>query len=113
MDVGAIAVRATLTRRPRRCDRSPMFVEIALLKAKSGDAERLREGLRAARAVIASATGYRGSVFYQGVESPESFILRVEWETLEAHMQGFRQGPRFAEWRSQDRKSTRLNSSHM
>ena len=77
-----------------------MFVEIALLKAKSGEAERLREGLRAARPVIASAAGYRGSVFYQGVESPESFILRVEWETLEAHMQGFREGPRFAEWRS-------------
>ena len=75
-----------------------MFVEIALLKAKSGDADRLGEGLRAARAVIASAAGYRGSVFYQGVESPDSFILRVEWETLEAHMEGFRQGPRFASW---------------
>ena len=77
-----------------------MFVEIALLTAKSGDAERLREGLRAARAVIASAAGYRGSVFYQGVESPESFLLRVEWETLEAHTETFRKGPLFAEWRS-------------
>jgi heme-degrading monooxygenase HmoA len=77
-----------------------MFVEIALLKAKSGEAERLREGLRAARAVIASAAGYRGSVFYEGVESPESFLLRVEWETLDAHTVGFRQGPLFAEWRS-------------
>ena len=77
-----------------------MFVEIALLTAKSGDAERLREGLRSARAVIASAAGYRGSVFYQGVESPESFLLRVEWETLEAHNEGFRKGPLCAEWRS-------------
>ncbi len=76
-----------------------MFVEIAVLKAKPGEAERLREGLRAARAVIAGAAGYLGSVFYQGVESPESFLLRVEWETLEAHMNGFRQGPLFAAWR--------------
>ena len=65
-----------------------MFVEIALLKARTGEAERLREGLRAARPVIASAAGYRGSVFYQGVESPESFLLRVEWETLEASGRG-------------------------
>ncbi len=77
-----------------------MFVEIALLKAKTGQADRLREGLRAARPVIASAAGYRGSVFYQGVEDPQAFILRVEWETLEAHNQGFREGPLFAAWRS-------------
>jgi heme-degrading monooxygenase HmoA len=77
-----------------------MVIEIALLKAKPGAADALRDGLRAARPVIARAAGYRGSVFYQGVESPESFILRVEWETLEAHMHVFRQGPLFAEWRS-------------
>ncbi|HVT08467.1 MAG TPA: antibiotic biosynthesis monooxygenase [Polyangia bacterium] len=77
-----------------------MYVEIVLLKAKSGDAERLREGLRAGRAVIASAAGSRGSVFYQGVESPESFLLHIEWDTLEAHTVGFRQGPLFPQWRS-------------
>jgi heme-degrading monooxygenase HmoA len=77
-----------------------MVVEIALLKAKTGAAERMREGLGAARSVIARADGYRSSVFYQGIENPESFVLHIEWETLEAHMQGFRQGPLFAEWRS-------------
>lgn len=76
-----------------------MVVEIALLNAKPGAAEQLREGLRAARAVIARAVGYRDSVFYQGVEEPESFILRVEWDSVEAHMVGFRQGPLLAEWR--------------
>jgi heme-degrading monooxygenase HmoA len=77
-----------------------MVVEIALLKAKPGATEQLREGLRAARAVIARAAGYCDSVFYQGVEEPESFILRVEWDTVVAHMLGFRQGPLLAEWRS-------------
>ena len=77
-----------------------MIVEIALLKAKPGAAEQLRDGLCAARPVIARATGYRDIVFYQGLEEPESFILRVEWETLEAHMRDFRQGPLLAEWRS-------------
>ena len=77
-----------------------MVVEIALLKARAGAADQLREGLRAARPVIARAQGYRGSVFYQGVEGPESFVLQVEWETVEAHMLGFRQGPLLAEWRS-------------
>ena len=77
-----------------------MVVEIALLKAKPGAEAELREGLRAARPVIARATGYRGSVFYQGIEEPESIILRVEWESVDVHMLGFRAGPLFAEWRS-------------
>jgi heme-degrading monooxygenase HmoA len=77
-----------------------MVLEIALLKAKSGAADQLRDGLRAARSVISRATGYRSSVFHQGIENPESFLLHIEWETLEAHVTGFRQGPLFAEWRS-------------
>jgi heme-degrading monooxygenase HmoA len=76
-----------------------MVVEIAVLKAKTGAADALRDGLRAARSVIARATGYLGSVFYQGIESPESFILRIEWDSLEAHMRDFRQSPLLAEWR--------------
>jgi heme-degrading monooxygenase HmoA len=77
-----------------------MIVELALFRAKPGAGAQLRDALRAARPVIARAPGYRASVFYQGVESPDSFVLRVEWNTLEDHMQGFRQGPLFAEWRS-------------
>ncbi len=77
-----------------------MIVEIALLKARTGAADQLRDGLRAARPVIARAAGYLGSIFHQGIESPDSFILRVEWDTLESHMREFRHSPLLAEWRS-------------
>ena len=77
-----------------------MVVEIALLKAKAGASEQLREGLLQARPVIARAAGYRASVFYRGIEEPDSFILRVEWDTLDAHLRGFRESPLLAEWRS-------------
>ena len=76
-----------------------MVVEIVLLKAKAGSSEALRDALRAARPVIARAPGYRGSVFHQGVEEPEAFLLRIEWETLEAHMTGFGKSPLLGEWR--------------
>jgi heme-degrading monooxygenase HmoA len=77
-----------------------VIVEIVLLKAKEGAAESLRDGLRTAQAVISRATGYRRSEFHRGVEEPESFLLRIEWDTLDAHMRGFRQGPLHGEWRS-------------
>lgn len=75
-----------------------MVVEIALLLAKPDSVEQLREGLRAARPIIASAPGYLSSVFHQGIEEPASFILRIEWESLDAHLR-FRETPLLAEWR--------------
>jgi quinol monooxygenase YgiN len=29
-------------------------------------------------------------------EEPSSFVLRIEWDSLEGHMKGFRGGPHFA-----------------
>jgi quinol monooxygenase YgiN len=29
-------------------------------------------------------------------EEPSSFILRIEWDSLDGHLQGFRGGPHFA-----------------
>ena len=31
----------------------------------------------------------------RGVEAPASYILRIEWDSVEGHMQGFRRGPDF------------------
>ena len=55
-----------------------MIVEIALLTAKPGLQHQVRDGLRAARPVIARMPGYVDSVFHQGLEEPESFILRID-----------------------------------
>jgi quinol monooxygenase YgiN len=30
-----------------------------------------------------------------GVEEPDNYILRIEWDSLEGHEQGFRQSPEF------------------
>jgi heme-degrading monooxygenase HmoA len=75
-----------------------MIVEIALLTAKDGTNDEFREALRAARPIIATAPGYLRSTFHQGVEEPGSFILRIEWESLEAHL-AFRATPLLGEWR--------------
>jgi heme-degrading monooxygenase HmoA len=77
-----------------------MVTEIAVLKAKQDATEQLVAGLVRARSVISRADGYRGSVFYRGIEDPRAVILRIDWETLDAHLVGFRQSPLLAEWRS-------------
>jgi heme-degrading monooxygenase HmoA len=34
----------------------------------------------------------------RGLEEPEHFVVRIEWDSLVGHEQGFRSGPRFAEF---------------
>jgi quinol monooxygenase YgiN len=34
----------------------------------------------------------------RGVEEPEHFIVRIEWDSVEGHEQGFRGSPRFGEF---------------
>ena len=77
-----------------------MIVELAIIRAQTGKADAMRQGLQAARAVIAQAQGYRGSSFHQGIEDSQRFVLRIEWDSVDAHMQGFREGPLFPQWRS-------------
>jgi quinol monooxygenase YgiN len=34
----------------------------------------------------------------RGVEPPEHFVVRIEWDSVEGHEQGFRTSPRFGEF---------------
>lgn len=34
----------------------------------------------------------------RGVEEPESYIVRIEWDSVEGHEQGFRKSPEFGDF---------------
>ena len=77
-----------------------MVIEIADIRVKPEDRNAFAEAIaRAATTVLAKSNGYRGHSIYACQETPGRFVLKVEWETLEAHTVGFRQSPAFAEWR--------------
>ena len=76
-----------------------MIVEVVHLRAKSDQADALREGLQAARDVISQADGYLESAFHQGagkwyipctiIENPLDFLPTIRWTNVDAHMVGF------------------------
>jgi heme-degrading monooxygenase HmoA len=43
--------------------------------------------------------GYLSHELQRCVERPSEYILLVRWATLEAHEQGFRRSPQYAEWK--------------
>ena len=50
--------------------------------------------------VISKSPGFLRYQLQRGIESPERFLLLIEWETLENHTVDFRGGPLFAQWRA-------------
>ena len=78
-----------------------MILEIADIRVQSGQAAEFEAAIRrGVETVICRAQGFRGYEVRRGIESPDRFVLLIQWETLEDHTVAFRGGPLFAEWRA-------------
>jgi heme-degrading monooxygenase HmoA len=77
-----------------------MILEHALITVRPDRRPEFEAALARARAVISASPGFLSLRLHRGVESPDRYLLLVEWETLEDHTVGFRESDRFAEWRS-------------
>ena len=77
-----------------------MILEHALITVRPGSHAEFETALAAAREVISGSPGFVSLALHRGIESSDSYLLLVGWETLEDHTVGFRGSPAFAEWRS-------------
>ena len=69
-----------------------MVLERAQFRIVPGREDEFETGLRAGQARASpGAHGFRGATLSRGVESPSTYLLLVEWETLEDHTVGFRE----------------------
>lgn len=76
-----------------------MITEVAFMTVHPGQESEFLAALEQAKLVVAQAHGFRGIDVKRGVERPSTFMLTLQWETLEDHTEGFRGGPLFPEWR--------------
>jgi len=77
-----------------------MVTEIAVFQAVPGKEEAFAVGIQQGIEVIRRDPGCRAVSASRCIEDPARFLLTVQWESLEAHNEGFRKSPQFAEWRS-------------
>ena len=71
-----------------------MIVEY--IRYEIADAEPFLLGYETARAALDASPQCLAYELSRCTEEPTSFILRIEWVSLEGHLQGFRQSPEFA-----------------
>jgi heme-degrading monooxygenase HmoA len=75
-----------------------LILEIADLRPGEARMAEFESAMADLIPVLAATPGYLGHTVQRSQETPGRYILLVRWETLEAHMVGFRQSDRFQEW---------------
>ena len=76
-----------------------MILEVAILDVKPELVGDFENAFREASQYIAATPGYVSHELQRCLEDANRYILLVQWQTLEAHTQGFRGSPRYKEWR--------------
>jgi heme-degrading monooxygenase HmoA len=76
-----------------------MVLEHALLPVKPGQESRFEEAFAKAKAFIASVPGFEKLSLSRCLERPGTYLLLVEWASLEDHIVGFRESSQYEEWR--------------
>jgi heme-degrading monooxygenase HmoA len=76
-----------------------MIIERAAISISAGQEAGFEAAFAQAREVVAEADGFRSLRIARGVESPSTYLLLIEWDSVEAHMTGFRESERFERWR--------------
>ena len=77
-----------------------MVLEVALIDVVPGREDEFAAAYRLGHPILAGTPGCRSVRMTRGVESASRFVLLVEWDSVEAHLQNFRETGRFTRWRA-------------
>lgn len=77
-----------------------MIYELAHIEIQPGTQEKFEAGVQAAAPLFQRAKGCHGMELRQVLEDPNTYLLVVQWETLEDHTVHFRGSEDFQAWRT-------------
>ena len=77
-----------------------MVLEVALIDVIPGSEDAFAAAYAKGRTLLAGTPGCRSVRMTRGVETPDRFVLLVEWDSVEAHLANFRDSERFPQWRA-------------
>jgi heme-degrading monooxygenase HmoA len=75
-----------------------MVLEVALIDVT--DPEAFEAAYLTVRWLVAETKGCHSVRMTHGIESPNRFVLLVEWDSVQAHDENFRQTDRWVRWRA-------------
>lgn len=72
-----------------------MILEYIRYTVPSGDAQAFQAAYQEAGKVLEADPHCLGYEVARGVEEPEHFVVRIQWDSIEGHEHGFRKSPTF------------------
>lgn len=82
------------------CENGAVITEHALLPVLPGREAEFEAAFAQARPIIASMPGFVSLSLSRSIETPNTYLLLVEWASLEDHTVGFRGSPEYQQWRA-------------
>ncbi|KQZ07750.1 antibiotic biosynthesis monooxygenase [Agromyces sp. Root1464] len=76
-----------------------MILEHALLPVVPGREADFEAAFAEAKTIIAGMPGFIELRLSRSIETPNEYLLLVQWESVEAHETGFRGSPEYGRWR--------------
>lgn len=77
-----------------------MIHEFARLHVIAGEESAFEAAFAEAQHIIATLPGFLGLNLYRELPAGRPYLLHVRWESVEAHREGFRQSPQYAQWKA-------------
>ena len=74
-------------------------LEHAVLPVRPGQSEAFERALEQALPLVEGIPGCRGVHVSRSLESPDTYLLLIGWDSVEAHTVGFRGSAQYARWR--------------
>jgi heme-degrading monooxygenase HmoA len=76
-----------------------MILEHAILPVRPGSESDFEEAFQMARPLISRQPGFCSVSISHSIESPNLYLLLVEWDSVEAHTEGFRGSADYERWK--------------
>jgi heme-degrading monooxygenase HmoA len=76
-----------------------VILEHALLPVLPGRESEFESEFGKAKAIISATPGFISLTLSRCIERPSTYLLLVEWATLEDHTEGFRGSDQYQQWR--------------
>ena len=76
-----------------------MIMELAILDVIPGNEKEFEHSFAEAQKIISCVPGYLGHELKRCMEKPSRYLLLVNWDTLEDHIEGFRQSWEYQQWK--------------
>jgi quinol monooxygenase YgiN len=75
-----------------------MIIEYVRYRVPEAEMKAFVGAMDRAQASLALADECRAWEMARGVEEPDTWVLRIEWASLDAHQTGFRTGPHYPDF---------------